>query len=170
MELQWVTFQSNNTAHGAKGDDQLCAEKWMQKQRKKRESPATPASAENDGQFFNSSGRAWILVNFYFLPPSATGFTIVHGFAWSPDNDNTENAANRVYPTAGLSIATLSNKAASRTTSRSPPIWFLAFLCPLFPLTQFPHFLWSPVSVRYFLASFSHSRNLRVTPTVSLSF
>lgn len=52
--------------------------------------------ARGTGQFFNGSGRAWILVNFYFLSPSATGIRhCPDGFARSSDNDNRENAVER---------------------------------------------------------------------------
>lgn len=58
--------------------------------------PHTPRTACGTGQFFNGSGRAWILVNFYFLSPSATGIRhCPRGFVRSPYNDNRENAAER---------------------------------------------------------------------------
>lgn len=73
---------------------------WVEGRRKKILPPTslkpylTPA--RGTGQFFNGSGRAWILVNFYFLSPSATGIRhCPDGFARSSDNDNRENAAER---------------------------------------------------------------------------
>lgn len=93
------------------------------------------------GQFFNGSGRAWILVNFYFLSPSAMGVChCSHGLVLSPYNDNRENATDRArgytylptyLPTANrarLSMATLSNKVNPSTLGTTLLLFLHLFL------------------------------------------